>query len=134
MVIQSKENQFGAWAYTIGVVLAVLIGLVVGVISGMNLQVPGVASYSTYASVILVLFGIAIGFLNVGTKEVPTFLLAGVTLVIVNSFALQAVIKGFFALGPLGAVLGAIFNSLLFLFVPATIIVALKSLFSISRM
>jgi hypothetical protein len=134
MVIESKENVFGAWAYTLGVVLAVLVGLVLGLITGLNLQIAGVQSYGTYASIILVLFGIAIGLLNVGTKEVNTFLLAGVTLVIVNSFALQAVIKGFFALGPVGAVLGAIFNSLLFLFVPATIIVALKSLFSISRM
>ena len=134
MVIRSKENAFGAWAYTLGVVLAVLIGLIVGLISGLSLNVPGVANYSTYASIILVIFGIAIGFLNVGSNDVTTFLLAGVTLVIVNSFALQAIIKGFFVVGPTGAILGAIFNSLLFLFVPATIIVALKSLFSISRM
>lgn len=133
MVIKSKENEIGAWAYTLGVVLAVIIGLVLGFISGLDLNVPGSSNYATYASVLLVIFGIAIGLLNVRAENVTTFLLAGVTLVLVNNLALQAVLQGFFVIGPVGSILGAVFQSLLLLFVPATIIVALKSLFSISK-
>jgi hypothetical protein len=127
MVIRSQENVFGAWAYTIGVVLAVIIGIVVG------LDVPNINDYKIYASGILVILGLIIGFLNVGSKDMNTFLIAGVSLVIVNSFALDAVSKGILTIGAVGELLGSVFNSLLLLFVPATILVALKLLFSISK-
>jgi hypothetical protein len=130
MVITSRENVLGAWAYTVGVIIAVAVGVIVG----LRLDVPNFKIYSLAASALLVFFGLLIGFLNVNTRDINAFLLAGVSLVLVNSLASQAVSQGVVATGAVGSVLHAVFNSLLLIFVPATVIVALKSLFSITRM
>ena len=132
MASTSRRKGAAAWVYTLSIVLAVLVGLIIGIVSGMQLHVPGIDIYGRYASIVLVLFGIALGFLNVDKNEQHGFLLAGVGLVVINSFV-QAIVKGFFAFGPLDEILSSLLSSLLFLFVPATLVVALKSLFSLSR-
>ena len=116
MAVKAKENLIGAWAFLIGVILAVIIGLFAGQIG---------SGASTALQILLVILGIIVGLLNVGDKETNTFLLAAVSLVIV-SFMGQA------ALGVIEQI-GSILGALLLMFVPATIIVALKSVFSIAK-
>ena len=111
-----KENLIGAWAFLIGVILAVIVGI-------FNAQIG--ARASTIISAILVILGLIVGLLNVGSKDIKTFLLAGVSLVIVSAM-------GQIALGVITYV-ADILNALLILFVPATIIVALKSVFSVAK-
>jgi len=75
--------------------------------------------------------GLAIGFLNVSGKETKDFLLVAVSLVIV-AFAGNA--SG--TLGNvqvIGAYLQGIFNSILAIVVPATIVVALKEIWELSK-
>src|SRR3989344_5644795 len=107
---KGSDNMIGSWAFLIGVILAVLFGLV-----GMN----------TYVTYFLVLLGIIIGLLNISEKEVYPFLISGVVLVVVSTFgAAQVSNVPWFE------------NTLLalsILFVPSTIIVALKLVFSLAR-
>ena len=77
MASKSSGKNIGSWVYTLSIVLAVLAGLVVGIISGMNLNVPGIENYGRYASIVLVIFGIALGFLNVKKNEQIGFLIGG---------------------------------------------------------
>lgn len=106
-------KSFGAWAFLIGVILAVIVGL----ISQGELSALWVG--------ILAVIGLIVGLLNVTDKEVTPFMMAGVILVIVS------------ALG--GDVMGSIpwagnvLNAINALFVPATIIVALKSVFTLAK-
>jgi hypothetical protein len=127
MVIKSKENSVGAWAFLIGVILALIIG-----ISTKLIPIPALTKYSAQIYAILSILGIIVGFLNVTGKESQTFLLAGAVLVIVSRFGMDSVTGSLIGVG-IGDTVSSIFAALLVLFVPATIIVALKTVFSIAK-
>jgi len=121
MVIRSQENLIGAWAFLVGVLLAVLVGLVASTLMG-----PIIIG-------ILAIFGIVIGYF-VAEKDVQTFLLAAVSLVIVSYTGISGLFIGSSISGiSVGKVISAILQTLLALFVPATIVVALKTVFSIAK-
>ena len=129
MVIRSNENSFGAWAFLIGVILAVIIGLSAS--SFLSLQ--KVISYSTQIYAILVILGLLVGFsINVSKKDAQTFLIAGAILVIVSKFGMESVSGSLIGIG-VGDTIYSTFAALLALFAPATIIVALKTVFSIAK-
>jgi len=128
MVLKSKENEFGAWAFLGGVILAVLIGVITVLI-----PIPALTTYSAEIYGILVILGIIIGFWNVPTgKDSQTFLISGAILVIVSKFGMESVTGSLIGIG-IGDLVSSVFGALLVLFVPATIIVALKSVFSIAK-
>lgn len=107
-----KTGVIGSWAFLIGVILAVVFGLI-GAVSGI-------------LAIILVVIGLVVGFLNVTEKEAMPFLMSGAVLIIAS------------ALGQNGSInsipyLGGVLDALLVIFVPATIIVAVKNVFSIAR-
>src|SRR3989338_6862415 len=97
MPLRSKENSLGAWAFLIGVILAIIVG-----------------------------------FMNVTGRDSQTFLIAGAVLVIASKFGMDAVSSSLIGVG-VGEVVRSVFGALLALFVPATIIVALKTVFSIAN-
>ncbi len=116
MPTKSKKNLIGAWAFLIGVILAIAIGLFSDYLSA-----------NTYKIIlyILVVLGIAIGLLNITLKESSKFLLTALVLILV-AYIGQSVMS---IIPQIGKILGA----LLVLFVPATIIVSLKSIFDIAK-
>lgn len=114
---KSGGNLLGAWAFLIGVILAIVFGFF-----------PVTAL--TWLPWVFVVIGIIIGLLNIGDSEVQPFLFAGIVLVLVSAFG-GAVFKDLLING--SPFMSMILNNLLMLFVPATIIVALKSVFSIAR-
>lgn len=121
MVIRARENLVGAWAFLVGVILAVLVGIFAG--SYLN---PLILA-------ILALLGIVMGYF-VAEKDVQTFLLASVSLVLVSYAGVQGLVLSAAISGvSIGNILSSVMGALLVLFVPATIIVALKTLFSISK-
>jgi len=115
---KGKENMIGAWAFLIGVVLAVIIGLFAAQLS---------SGTSKWITILLLVLGLLVGLLNVGTKDATTFLLAGAVLVIVSSMGASALMVD--GLPQIQSILEALMK----LFVPATIIVALKAVFVIGR-
>ena len=121
MVIRSRENLVSAWVFLFGVVLSVLVGSFAG-------------SYlSPVVLFILAGLGIIVGFF-VAEKDVQTFLFASVSLVIVSSMGVQGLVMSAAISGiNIGKILSSIMGALLMMFVPATIIVALKTVFSISK-
>jgi hypothetical protein len=112
MVKKATGNLLGAWAFLIGVILAAVIGaFALSITQGL--------------AVTLVILGLIVGLLNIGDKETTPFLLAAVALVIVSAFGSDKL-----AIIP---VVGRILDALLILFVPATVIVALKEVFGLAR-
>jgi len=121
---KDKGRSMGAWSFLVGVILALVLGIFTAYLS------PSVQSIVV---ALLVIVGIAVGLLNVTSKESSSFLMAGVSLVIV-SFAGQSVLTANLeSLGFVGEMLGKILSALLILFVPTTVIVALKSVFELAR-
>ncbi len=104
-------NVIGGWAFLIGVVLAVVLGFLGKINSTM--------------AIILVVIGIVIGLLNIADKESAPFLMSGAVLVIVSAFGQDA----------LGIVekVSDIVDALLILFVPATIVVAVRHVLTLAR-
>ena len=128
MVIRARENVIGAWAFLIGVILAVIIGLSTTAI----LPLTFIDKYDTQIYALLVLSGVIVGFANVRGADSQRFLLAGTVLVIVSNFGMSSVTGSLIGISVVSTV-KAIFGALLAMFVPSTIIVALKTVFDIAR-
>lgn len=111
MAKTTVRSTIGSWAFLIGVIIAVIVGLL--------------GSVGTTMGWVLVILGLIVGILNITEKEVQSFLLAGTVLVILASFGQNV----FNAVSPLDTVLSA----LLFMFVPSTVIVALKYVFTLAK-
>lgn len=107
-------NTIGAWAFLIGVILAIILGII-----GINFK------DATFLSWTLVILGVLIGLLNVTAKESYGFMVAGFILVAV----------GYMGAGVLSVieVVRNMLSALLLLFVPATIVVTLRSVFAIAK-
>ncbi len=127
MAMIAQENLIGAWAFLAGVVLAIIIGL-----STTLLSIPALITYSKQIYAILVILGIIVGFMNVTGKDSQTFLIAGAVLVIVSRFGIDSVTGTLIGVG-IGDAVRSVFGALVALFAPATIVVALKTVFSIAR-
>ena len=127
MVIRSQENSIGAWAFLIGVVLALLIGLSTTIFS-----IPTAVRYNTQIYAVLVILGLVIGFIGVPGKDAQSFLWAGAVLVIVSRFGMDGVRGTLIGIG-VGDAVSSVFGAFLAMFVPATIVVALKTVFSIAK-
>lgn len=121
-MVKSRENLVGAYAFLIGVIFAVIMGIS---------QKLFAITYSNTPYAFLVVLGIIIGFLNVGDRDSLTFLIASLSLVIVSGFGQSALI--YVSNIPFLSSLTAILAALLVMFVPATIIVALKVVFNLAK-
>jgi len=126
-MIRSRENTIGAWAFLIGVILAILIGL-----SAKMISIPTLTKYSTQMYAILLLIGIIVGYMNALGKDTQTFLIAGAVLIIASKFGMDSVTGSLIGFD-IAETVKTVFSALLTLFVPATIIVALKTVFSIAK-
>ena len=128
MGITSKENSIGAWAFLIGVILAVAIGIFASFFT-----IPAWQTYSSAIYAILVILGLIVGFsINATRKDSQSFLITGTIIVIVSKFGMESVIGSLLGLG-VGNIASSTFGALLALFVPATIVVALKTVFGLAK-
>lgn len=119
--MKSGENLISAWAFLIGVIIAIIFSVI---------QKYMLTAYNGWFYIILGTLGIIIGFVSVSndSREAMTFLLATTVLVIVSSEGQQRLIL----IGNFGMLIVTVLNSLLTMFIPATIVVALKTLFAIA--
>ena len=123
----SHENTVGAWTFLVGVILATVIG-----ISSALFPVSIITKYSAPIYGLLFIIGLFVGYMNVVGRDSQTFLLAGAVLVIVSRFGMESVAGSLIGIGAHDLVT-SVFGALLALFVPATIVVALKTVFSIAK-
>tara|TARA_Y100000310_G_scaffold188555_2_gene188529 strand:- start:1529 stop:1897 length:369 start_codon:yes stop_codon:yes gene_type:complete len=121
-MVRSRENLIAAYAFLIGVILAIIFGLLT--------KSPEEAGGLFYS--ILVLIGITVGLAKSGDEGSSTFLLASLALIIVGALGMDPLIyiaQNNYVVNSLRNIL----TSLLVLFIPVTIIVSLKTVFSMAR-
>jgi uncharacterized membrane protein len=106
------SNSIGGWAFLVGVIVAV----VLGVLGSLNSTVLW----------ILVIVGIIVGLLNIADAETTPFMLSGVVLIIASAL-------GQGSLANAGPMLNDILDALLAIFVPATVVVAIRNAYSMAR-
>ena len=121
-MVRSRENLVGAYAFSIGVILSVILG-----IFNESLEYADGLFYS-----ILILIGLIVGYVSVSDKNSVTFLLASLSIVIVGGVGTEPLL--FVAKQNVVVnLLRNILATLMVLFVPATIIAALKTVFAIAK-
>ena len=124
MPISSRENLIGAWAFLLGVILAILVGVIAGFIGKTNI--------SPFVLGILAILGLVVGYF-VAEKNVQTFLIASVSLVLVSFAGIQGLVLSAAVLGiDVGRFITSVLGALMFLFIPATVVVAMKTVFSLA--
>ncbi len=107
---KTMVDQIGSWSFLAGVILAIA---------------SGFTEMRTSIAIILAILGLIIGLLNITDKEIKPFLYSGAIIVIVSSLGQDAT-----GLIPW---MGQILVAMMLIFVPATIIVALKSVFHMAN-
>lgn len=116
----AKKNNLakvGVWAFIIGVILALIGGIVASFVG------------AAVVTSILIVLGLIVGFLNITDKETSNYLLAAVSLVIVT--ALGGQVLGSVAI--VGNFLSSVLTAIMTFVVPAVIIVALKAIYNIAK-
>ena len=127
MPIISQENSIGAKAFLAGVILAFIVGLSTTVI-----PIPALIKISAKMYAALFLLGIVVGYFIPSGKDSQQFLITTTILVIVSKFGMESATGSLLGIG-LGDAVISTFSAFLALFVPATIVVALKTVFSLSK-
>lgn len=122
MSMAKKPTSIGHYAFLVGVLIAVLAGLLGGVLN------------IAFTSAILVLLGLIVGFLNITRKETTTFLVAAIALIMIGTAGITAVtsLLGFIPYD-LGEFITAVLANLVAFVSPAALIVALKAVWKIEE-
>ena len=113
--MEISGNKLGSWAFIVGLVAAVVLGI------GLTAQ------YKVVLVWVLFLLGVVVGLLNVTASETQSFLTAGTILALLSFLGLQV---GVFTEAPF---VTNILNGILTLFIPATVIVALKAVYMLAE-
>ncbi len=113
----------GEWAFIIGVVLAIVAG-VVAAGAGIGTATAGAVA------LVLVVLGLIVGILNVTDKEIKTFLIAAIALIAVGTAQLNQIDS---IIPLLGSVLQLIVVNIAVFVAPAALVVALKTVYSMAR-
>lgn len=135
MTIRANENLVGAWGFLIGVILAIAVGIL------------SFGELNPFIFGIIFVLGLIVGFfINISdTSDAQTFLMASVSLVIVSFAGISSIqdlvrfagISGISDVELVGIKIGGYVSStlgaLLMLLIPSTIVVAIKSLFSVAK-
>lgn len=106
-------GKIGHWSFIIGVLLAMVAGLLG-------------AAYADMIAMILVVLGVIVGFLNISEKEVSSFLIAAIALLLTGAAGLET-------LPVMGSYLGPILTNIATFVAPAVVIVALKAVYELGK-
>lgn len=109
------EKQIGSYAFIVGVILAIILGL-------FGAYVTEYVEWITYLMIIL---GVIIGFMNVAQKESFNFLIAAIALLAVGGAGLEL-------LPTIGLYIGGILTQIAVFVAPAAVIVALKAIYDLA--
>jgi len=113
------DKKLGNYSFTIGVILAIVLGLV------------SLGSATPWLSSLLVVLGLIVGFLNVTGKETREFLMVATVLIIAAALGGASSTLG--GVNVIGAYLSGIFSQILAFVVPATVVVALKDIWNLGQ-
>lgn len=122
--------KLGEWAFIIGVLIAIVIGIFVKDISQLvdDAKAGKDTQFYGWLVLLLVVMGLAVGLMNISEKETTPFLVATAALLITGTQAdTLLIIKG------VGKYLVGIVTAISVFVVPAAVIVALKSIRALAK-
>ncbi len=111
-----KQSSVGNWAFLLGVLIAIIVGIFGNVFSWVGL--------------VLLVLGLIVGFMNIKTREVTGFLIASIALLAVSSAAGLTEID--MLLPSIGTYVASIVSALVAFVAPAALVIALKEIYMIA--
>ena len=114
------RNELGKWAFLIGVLLALIMGLVAA------LSPNALGDAKPWVLFLMLILGIVIGLVNITAKEVQGFLVGSITILVAAG---AAGLTNTASIVPLGAILQNIANHVVLLVAPCALIVALRAVY-----
>ena len=109
-------EKLGGWAFILGVVIAIIAGLASGALDAVS---------AGYVTLVLVVLGLIVGFLNIGDKEVNDFLIAAIAVVLLGTANLAVIPM-------IGLYLASMVLNVAAFVAPAALVVALKAVYNLS--
>ena len=119
------------WAYLLFVIIAIVMGLVVGYMAWSEGSWVAVADVNGWVLVIMLILGIIIGLTSITTKEVMPFLIATVALVVAASANVWSPLSQIHALLDFWAT--GILNYIVAFAAPAAVIIAIKEVLTMAK-
>lgn len=114
----SKQiKKLGAYAFIAGIVIALIAGLLARIVGDV------------VTTSVLIVLGLIVGFINVTDHEVKDYLVTTVILVLVSTLGIS-VLQTVMYIGPY---LASVLQGIVTFVIPATIVVALKEIFSLAK-
>jgi len=107
-------DTLGRWAFIIGLIIAVVMGIIPDLVVG----------YATTMMLILFIAGLLVGFLNITEKDVSKFLIAAVALLVLGVGSINALS----ILGVVSTYLNQILGNFIAFVAAAALVVALKAI------
>ncbi len=120
MVSSLSTQKIGGYAFIVGIVIALLAGIAGSLVAG----------YAGGITLVLVVLGLIVGYLNISDKEVVTFIVASIGLIVAGSANLKVIDS---IVAGLGTVLQAILANLVVFIAPAVIVVGLKTVYDLAK-
>ncbi|HIH38078.1 hypothetical protein J4460_04550 [Candidatus Woesearchaeota archaeon] len=118
--VQTKPSQsasVGHYAFILGVLLAILAGFLIA---------DSTSPLGKVVSLVLIILGLLIGFINITGEETHKFLVAAIALLLAGTLNLGVGRLGYDPIDMLGITFRAIFSYIRSFVAPAALIVALK--------
>jgi len=109
-VEKMDKDQIGSWAFLLGILIAIVTAFVT----------------LTWVPVVLVLLGLLVGFLNLGDKQIQSFLIASIAFLVAGTANLSAIPS-------IGTYLEAMLTNIGHLVAPAVVVVALKAIYDFGK-
>ena len=127
--LKMDMEKIAHWLFTIFVVIAIVMGLVVGYMHYNN--DANFANTNAYVTLLLLILGIIVGLVTITAKEVTPFLIATIALIVASISNVWS---------PLNTIHALLYNwatyilSYIVAFVaPAAVIIAIKSVFAMEK-
>jgi len=111
-----ESQTVGSWAFILGVIIAIIAGLAAGMLD---------ATMAGWITLVLVILGLIVGFLNISDKETSGFLIAAIALMAVGTANLAAIPE-------IGMYLASMVINIAAFVAPAALIVALKAVYNLA--
>jgi len=120
MALPLTTQKIGAYAFLVGIAIAIIAGIAGGLVT----------AYLGTITLILVILGLIVGYLNISNKEVVTFVVVSIGLMVAGSAnltSIDTIIPG------LGTILQTILANIVVLIAPAVIVVGLKTFYTVAK-
>jgi hypothetical protein len=108
-----KANTLGRWAFILGIVVAALLGFMT----------------FAYSTLILVILGLIVGFINIAEKETTSYLVAVIALLVIGLGGLQV----FSMLGSVNVWIQTVLASFVVFVAASGLVVAVKAILQMSQ-